>query len=87
MMFVGVTAMGVGIATARDLQQLKKKFANEGTLKEKWDAFDKNKNGSLDLKELTELIHSFDMDLSRNEIAATYLALGKITFSSSWITF
>ena len=88
-MFVGVTAIGVGIATAGHLKQLKQKLATEGILKEKWDLFDIDKSGSLNLKELTALLQSFDMDLSKNEIAATYLTLGMcvIYLTSPCVTF
>lgn len=91
MMFVGVTAIGVGIATAADLKKLKQKLATEASLKEKWDEFDKDKNGVLDVKELTALTRSFDLTLTKNEIAAMYLALDrnfdeKITYEElfSW---
>jgi COPI associated protein len=76
MIFVGLTAMGVGIATAAQLREMKSKIASEGKLKEKWDEFDANKDGFLDVKEVTALARSVDMDLSRNEISAVFIALG-----------
>jgi COPI associated protein len=85
MIFVGVTAMGVGIATAAQLKEMKNKLATEGKLREKWDQFDTNKDGFLDVKEVTALVRSFDMNLSRNEIAATFLALGTDKFDSRFL--
>lgn len=77
MMFVGVTALGVGIVTAKDLRQLLRKLAAESALKTKWDEFDMHKDGSLDVKEVSTLAKSLDVDWSRNEIAAVFLSLGK----------
>lgn len=77
MMFVGVTAMGVGIAAARDLKLLKHSIQTEQDLKRMWDEHDVDKNGSLDVKELTHFVEDCNVPMSRNEIAATFLALDK----------
>ncbi|KAL7563074.1 hypothetical protein ACA910_022567 [Epithemia clementina (nom. ined.)] len=77
MIFTGVTAMGVGIAAARDLRLLKFTIKDENQLKEKWVEHDKNHNGSLDVKELTSFIRDAGVDMTRNEVAAVFLALDK----------
>jgi hypothetical protein len=77
MMFVGATAMGVGIAAARKLRMMKESIANERDLKRKWDQYDRNRDGKLDEKELLALTHDAGIDMSRNEIAAAFLALDK----------
>lgn len=77
MMFTGATAIGVGIAASRDLKLLKFSIKDEATLKAKWAQHDVDNSGHLDVKELTEFVNDADVPMSRNEIAATYLALDK----------
>ena len=77
MIFVGVTACGVGIAAARDLRLVKFAIKNEAQLKAAWDAHDLDKNGKLDVKELTAFVNDTGVDMTRNEIAAAFLALDK----------
>lgn len=77
MIFVGVTAIGVGIAAARELRLVKFAIKDEAMLKKKWEEYDVDKNGSLDVKELTAFIRDAGVDMTRNEIAAAYLALDK----------
>ena len=77
MMFVGVTAVGVGMATARDLKRLKIRIKDEATLKRKWKAHDVNRDGALDVKELTAFLQDANVNMSRNEVAAVFLALDK----------
>lgn len=77
MIFVGITAIGAGIASARDLKLLKFSLTDENVLKEKFTAHDTNGDGKLDVKELTEFIRNSGIEMSRNEVAAVYLALGK----------
>jgi COPI associated protein/EF-hand domain pair len=77
MMFVGFTAIGVGIATSRNLRLLKFAVADEAQLKEKFQSHDTDGNGKLDVKELTAFVRDAGVEMNRNEIAATFLALGK----------
>jgi COPI associated protein len=77
MIFVGITAMGVGIAAARDLRLLKFSVADEAKLKEKFAAHDSDGTGTLDVKELTAFVRDAGVEMNRNEIAATFLGLGK----------
>jgi hypothetical protein len=77
MMCVGVTAIFAGIATSRDLRLFKFSITNEAELKEKWDKHDVDKNGALDVKELTAFVEESGVDMTRNEIASTFLALDK----------
>lgn len=77
MIFVGFTAICVGISTARQLKLLKFSVKNEDDLKQKWAEADGDGNGTLDVKELTEFIKNSGLDMSRNEIAAAYLALDR----------
>ena len=77
MIFVGVTAMGVGIAAARQLKLLKFSIQEEQDLKSKWNAHDSDGNGVLDVKELTAFVNDCQVPMTRNEIAATFLALDK----------
>lgn len=76
-MFVGITAVGVGLATARDLKTLKVRIKDEATLKRKWKEHDVDKDGTLDVKELTAFLHDARVNMSRNEVAAVFLALDK----------
>ena len=50
---------------------------DEADLKEKWDRFDEDNSGSLDVKELTAFVRDSGIEMSRNEIASTYMALDK----------
>lgn len=75
MMFVGATAICVGIAAARDLRLLKFALQSEEQLKTKWKEHDQDGNGHLDVKELTSFVRDANVNMSRNEIAATFLAL------------
>ena len=77
MIFVGITAIGVGIAAARDLRLLKSSIKNKRQLNEKWKQHDVDHNGVLDVKELTAFIRDANVDMSRNEVAACMLALDK----------
>jgi EF-hand domain pair/COPI associated protein len=77
MMFVGITAIGVGIATAQELRRLKASILSEADLKQKWDRHDTNHNGKLDVKELTALVTDAGIDMTRNDVAAAFLALDK----------
>ena len=77
MIFVGVTAIGAGIASARDLKLLKFSMADEAKLKEQFHAHDSNGDGKLDVKELTAFVRDSGVEMNRNEIAAVYLALGE----------
>jgi hypothetical protein len=78
MIFVGITAIGAGIASARDLKLLKFSLANEAQLKEKFTAHDTNGDGKLDVKELTAFVRDSGIEMNRNEIAAVFLALGMV---------
>jgi hypothetical protein len=77
MMFTGVTAIGVGIAAAQDLRLLKFAVKDEDMLKAKWKEHDADGNDKLDVKELTQFVADAGVDMSRNEIAASFLALDK----------
>ena len=77
MMFTGATAIGVGIAAARDLRLLKFAVKDENMLKAKWKEHDADGSGKLDIKELTQFVADAGVDMSRNEIAASFLALDK----------
>lgn len=78
MIFVGITAIGAGIASARDLKLLKFSLADEAKLKEKFAAHDANGDGKLDVKELTVFVRDSGIEMNRNEIAAVFLALGAL---------
>lgn len=78
MIFVGITAMFVGIAAGRDLRLLKHSLQTEEDLHVAWKKHDADGNGFLDIKELTSFIKSANVDMTRNEVAATFLALGEI---------
>jgi len=80
MIFVGVVAIGVGMAAARQMRLLHFSIRNEDQLKAKWDQYDLDKNGSLDIKELTAFVADSGVPMTRNEIAATFLALGRYSY-------
>jgi hypothetical protein len=77
MMFVGVTAIIVGMATAKDLRLFKFSIKDEADLKAKWATYDSNGDGQLDVKEVTLFVKEAGVDMNRNEIAATYMTLDK----------
>ena len=77
MMFVGITAVVAGVATARDLRLFRFSIKDEAELKEKWAKYDANGDGNLDVKELTKFVRDSGVDMNRNEIAATYMTLDK----------
>jgi EF-hand domain pair/COPI associated protein len=77
MIFVGLTAMGAGINAARQLRLLRFAMKDENALKETWNKHDADGSGSLDVKELTKFVQEAGVDMSRNEIAATYMKLDK----------
>lgn len=77
MMFVGVTAIIAGMATARDLKLLKFSIKSETDVKQKWDDHDVNNNGTLDVKELAAFVSDAGITMTTNEIASTYMALDK----------
>jgi COPI associated protein/EF-hand domain len=76
MIFVGLTALFVGIAAGRDLRLLKHSLQTEEDLRSAWKKHDSDGNGFLDIKELTSFIKSANVDMTRNEVAAAFLALG-----------
>ena len=78
MIFVGITAIGAGIASARDLKLLKFSMADEARLKEQFTAHDSNGDGKLDVKEITAFVRDSGIEMNRNEIAAVFLALGRL---------
>lgn len=77
MMFVGITAMIAGLMAARDMRLFKFSIANEEDLKHKWEKYDSDNSGSLDVKELAAFIRDSGVDMTRNEIASVYMALDK----------
>jgi hypothetical protein len=77
MIVVGLTAIGVGVATQRQMRLLKFSIKSEEDLKEKWKLFDASGDNMLDIKELTAFSKSAGVDMTRNEIAATFMALDR----------
>lgn len=77
MMFVGVTAIIAGILAARDMRLFKFSIANEEDLKHKWELYDTDGNGTLDVKELTVFVKEAGVEMTRNEIASVFMALDK----------
>jgi hypothetical protein len=82
MIFVGLTAMGVSIATARKMRLLHFSVQSEDQMKQMWNSHDLNHDRFLDVKEFTAFVHDAKVDMTRNEIAAAYLALG--AYSCKW---
>jgi hypothetical protein len=83
MIFVGVVSIGVGIATARQMRLLRFAVKDEAQLKKKWAEHDADGNGTLDVKELTAFVQDADVGMTRNEIAATFMALGTYIYCCS----
>jgi Ca2+-binding EF-hand superfamily protein len=77
MMFVGFTAIVAGLAAAKNLKLLKFSIKNEEELRNKWEQYDEDGNGQLDIKELTHFIRESGIHMTRNEIASTYMSLDK----------
>jgi hypothetical protein len=87
MIFVGVVAMGVGMATANQMRLVRFAVKDESTLKQKWEEHDANGDGSLDVKELTAFVNETGVTMTRNEIAAFYLAIGtSLMLFSQWVS-
>lgn len=77
MIVVGLIAISVGISTARNLRLVRYVLKDEAMLKQKWIEHDADKNGRLDIRELTSFIRDAGVDMTRNEVAAAFLALDK----------
>jgi len=85
MVFVGVTAIVVGYSSTAKLRNLKRSISTETQLKSLWSKYDRDKNGTLDAKELTEFVKEADptteaataASSNNNEIAAVFLSLDK----------
>ena len=77
MILVGVTAIGVGISTQRQLRLLRFSVKSEEDLKAKWKEYDVSGDNKLDIKELAAFVHGSGIDMSRNEAAATFMALDR----------
>ena len=77
MIFVGVIALASGIATARDLRKFQLSIISENELKQKFHKYDLDGNGTLDARELTLFVRESGVNMTRNEIASTFLALDK----------
>jgi hypothetical protein len=75
MMFVGITAIYLSITTSRQLRLLKSSVKSEEDLKKKWKEADADGSDTLDIKELTQFTKNAQLEMSRNEIAAAFLAL------------
>jgi len=90
MIFTGITAIGVGIAAQRQMRLLKFSIKSEDDLREKWKLYDVSGDDHLDIKELKAFGEGEGLDMSRNEICATFMALdrnfdGKITFEEFYM--
>jgi hypothetical protein len=77
MILVGGTAIGVGISTQRQLRLLKFSVKSEEDLKAKWQEYDVSGDNKLDMKELAAFVRGAGIDMTRNEIAATFMALDR----------
>ena len=90
MMFVGVTAICVGISTSRQLRLLKFSIKSEEDLKNKWKEVDADGSNTLDIKELAQFSKNVGLEMSQNELAAAFMALDrnfdeKITFEEFYM--
>jgi hypothetical protein len=77
MMFVGITAIYLGISTSRQLKLINVSVKSEEDLKKKWREADADSNDTLDIKELTQLTKNARLEMSCNEIAAVFSTLGR----------
>jgi EF-hand domain pair/COPI associated protein len=77
MILVGITAIIVGMSTQKQLRLLKLSIKSEEDLKQKWNQYDTSGSGSLDVKELTAFVRGEGIEMSSNEVAATFMALDK----------
>jgi Ca2+-binding EF-hand superfamily protein len=65
------------LAAAKNLRLLKFSIKSEEDLKSKWKEYDADGNGTLDIKELSAFVRDTGIDMTRNEIASTYMTLDK----------
>ena len=77
MVFVGIITITSAFQTVKDLRKFRLSIINESDLREKWLRYDTDGNGSLDARELTKFVKDSGVDMTRNEIASTFLALDK----------
>mmetsp|Transcript_3238 Transcript_3238/g.5478 ORF Transcript_3238/g.5478 Transcript_3238/m.5478 type:complete len:249 (+) Transcript_3238:22-768(+) len=77
MVFTGVVAIGVSFAANRQMSLLKFSIKSEEDLRARWIAHDSNGDGTFDIKDLTRFIQSSGLRMTRNEIAAAFLALDR----------
>jgi Ca2+-binding EF-hand superfamily protein len=74
---VGVVAVLAGLAAAKSMRLFHFSIKDESDLKKKWDQYDVDNSDSLDVKELTVFVRESGIDMTRNEVASTYMALDK----------
>ena len=77
MMFIGVIAVMSGLAAAKDKRLFKFSIVDEQDLRNKWNRYDSDGNGSLDVRELSSFIKDAEIDMTCNEIASAFMALDK----------
>ena len=77
MVVTGVIAIGVGVTASRQLNLLRFSVKTEEELKEKWLQFDTNHDGYFDIKELSKFAEASGLRMTRNEVAASFLALDR----------
>eukprot|EP00565_Helicotheca_tamesis_P001378 CAMPEP_0185729832 /NCGR_PEP_ID=MMETSP1171-20130828/7470_1 /TAXON_ID=374046 /ORGANISM="Helicotheca tamensis, Strain CCMP826" /LENGTH=249 /DNA_ID=CAMNT_0028398757 /DNA_START=91 /DNA_END=840 /DNA_ORIENTATION=- len=77
MIFVGVTAVTVGIVTSFKLKELRNRVRTDAELRKQWELADANKNGTLDIKEMSAFVENCGIEMTRNQIAAAFDALDK----------
>lgn len=77
MMFVGFTSVSVGAITAIKLRRLRRSITTENELKKQWQMADVDKNGTLDIRELSIFASNAGLDMTRNEIAAAFDAMDR----------
>lgn len=74
-MAVGVIFILLGYRTAQKLKAVGEKSISTETLREKFNAADKDKSGQLDLDQFSELVDSLEFHLSRREKEIAFLYL------------
>ena len=77
MIFTGVVAIGVGFTASRQMRLLKFSIKSEEELRTKWMQYDSNGDGTFDIKDLSRFVKDAGIEMTRNQLAATFLALDR----------
>jgi len=75
MCLVGILSIIVGRSTARRLSDLRKTMSDENIVKDRFDEFDLDGDGSVTPSEFAALLRNLGIELGKNEVASVYASI------------